>query len=124
MAEQPIRLILINLGTNDLNAWPLDQATFQNNYLAILDTLHALYPLARMYLSRVWRRNDDAHCAIVNGWIDNVIAARSFAASGDDETTWLKGTDDGATMTYDGVHYNATGEANKVTTMLAIPIPQ
>lgn len=49
------------------------------------------------------------------GWIDAIIAdypGRCYA--GHDERIWLEGGDNGATMTYDGTHYSAAGQAECV----------
>jgi hypothetical protein len=44
------------------------------------------------------------------GWIDTLIVARAYVRAGPDERVWLKGQDDGATNTTDGVHYSAAGQ--------------
>lgn len=104
-----------------MNFWPLDQTTWQNNYLSIIDAIHTTYPNAKIYISKVWRRTFNTECDTLAGWIDNIVAARSaFVFVADDERGWMKGADDGATMTTDGVHYSAAGETEKVNQMKTV----
>jgi lysophospholipase L1-like esterase len=114
-----VRVVLINLGANDVVSLP-DQTTWQNNYLVILDAIHARFPNAVVYVTRPWSRGFDATFDTIASRIANVVAARSFAQIGDDERDWMKSTDDGATYTYDGVHLNSTGQATKPTQVLPI----
>lgn len=97
----------MNWGANDLSVALPSQASWQNNYIAMIDLVHAKWPNARIWITRPWRRNKDADSATLHTWIDNVVAARSaYTFVGDDEAVWLKGSDDGATNTSDGVHYS------------------
>lgn len=106
---QEARYVLINLGVNELPALP-SSATWQSNYLTILDAVNARYPNAQILVAKPWRAGFDAAADTVAGWIDSVVAARSsFTALGHDERGWLKGADNGATMTTDGVHYSSAG---------------
>lgn len=82
---------------------------------SVLDALHARWPLAQIGVSHVWYRGKTAECAALNGWIDTVLAdgRLDWTYPGDDESVWLEGGDDGATMTMDGVHYSAAGQTEK-----------
>lgn len=109
--EQPTH-VLLNWGRNDYDYATVDGGVqWIARYQTVLDKLHAKWPGARVYLMYPWSRNLDAYAASLHGYIDTVIGSRAFAYSGPDEAVWLKGADNGATMTYDGVHYSATGKA-------------
>lgn len=100
--------ILVNMGVNDTGTLPT-QGNFTTGYLYVLDALHAVWPTARIGCMRIWKRNENADSATVNGWIDLCIAARAFAFTGPDESVFLKGSDDGNTYTTDGTHPNRAG---------------
>jgi len=101
--------IFYNLGVNDL-APGTSEATYKSNTLYILDAFHATFPAALIYVARVWQRGYDTQSDTMAGWLDYCIAQRpSFCRAGPDERVWVKGSDDGATMTADGVHYSAAG---------------
>lgn len=108
---------LINLGVNDITTGLPAEATWIANYVAILDAIHVKWPSALVYVMRPWLHGNpspsyDTECNTLAGWIASVIAARSaFAEVGPDERVWLKGSDDGATMTIDGTHYSVAGNA-------------
>jgi lysophospholipase L1-like esterase len=99
--------VLVNLGVNDTGT---NEATFKTNFANILDQFHAKWPSALVGVAHVWKRNYDMACANMNTWIDTVLSTRlAWTFQGPDETVWLKGSDDGATMTFDGIHYSAEG---------------
>jgi len=103
------RVILFNLGANDVVAIPAE-ATWKTNLAYILDAFNTKWPGAKVYLMRPWRRNYGAECNSLATWIADVISTRStWASVGPDERVFLEGGDDGATYTYDGVHQNAAG---------------
>lgn len=110
MANKPAQTAaLVNLGVNDFGhvtgaQWIADMET-------VLDAMHAAWPEADIYLMRPWKRGYDATANLFAGYIDTIIAAKPYASYGPDERVWLKGSDDGATNTYDGIHYSAAGEA-------------
>jgi hypothetical protein len=108
-------VFLINIGSCD---FPIStsEADFKTNYLAIIDALVTKYTSPKCYLSKPWRRTYDAEATAMAGWIDDIIAARpGVAFVGDNENVWMKGGDDGATMTTDGIHNNnVAGQAEKV----------
>lgn len=110
--------ILVNLGVNEMGALPAE-ATWRGDLEYILDAFHAKWPWAQAYVTLPWRRSADDDANTVAGWIATVVSARSgFAHIADDERVWLKGADDGAAMTYDGIHYSAAGNAEKATRMV------
>ncbi len=101
--------LLINLGVNDALALP-SQSAWVANYLTIIDAAIARWPGVHIYIMRVWGEPRAVNCAVINGWIDGLITARpANVFYGPDETIWLQGNDDGATMTYDGIHYRDAG---------------
>jgi lysophospholipase L1-like esterase len=105
------RYILINFGANDLNAAIPLEATWKADLAAMLDALHTKYAGASIYVARAWTQGHDADADTLAGWTATVVAARAWAGLGIDERVVLKGSDDGATMTSDGTHPTAAGEA-------------
>jgi hypothetical protein len=105
-ASVNVTRILFNLGVTNFAALPA-QATWEADYAYLLDALHAKYPAALIYCARPWAVGYDAEADTLAGWLATVVAARSpWAQLGHDERVWLKGADNGATMTSDGVHYS------------------
>jgi lysophospholipase L1-like esterase len=102
------RYCLLNFGANDASAMP-EEAAFKTNYLYIIDALRAKWPNTRVGLMRAWKRNEDADCDTLAGWIGDVVALRSFCFLGPDERVFLKGSDNGVTYTTDGIHPNHAG---------------
>lgn len=101
--------ILYNLGANDVTAMPV-QATWETNTAYILDAMHAKWPLAHIYLMRVWVQGQATNCNTLATWQDNVLASRSaWAHAGPDERIFLENGDNGATYTADGIHPNHAG---------------
>lgn len=109
----------INLGINDFDSMPLE-ATWESDYLYIIDALRSKYPNAEIYITKPWMVGHTAEANTMAGWIDTIVAARAFCHVGDDERTWLEGGDNGATMTSDGVHYSAAGQIAKVAALRAV----
>jgi lysophospholipase L1-like esterase len=103
--------VIINLGVNDIKVTMPVEATWKTNFLTVLDEVHARHPYARVYLMRPWKRGYSAQADTMAGWIDDIVASRSFLHLGPDERVWMEGGDDGATMTTDGLHYSAAGYA-------------
>jgi len=128
-AQYAIPAVLINYGVNDIyyptgyGGLPsgianLDQTQWKANLTAMLDAIHAKWPAAAVYVTRPWVRGFDSDCNTLAGWISDVVATRAtFAAVGDDERVWLKGADNGATMTSDGLHYSVAGNTEKAAQM-------
>lgn len=101
--------VLFTIGVNDFGiateaAWIADMET-------TLDAINARWPSALVYIAYPWKQGHDANATAYHGWIDTIIAAKSFARAGPDEATWLKGADNGATNTTDGIHYSTAGQA-------------
>jgi lysophospholipase L1-like esterase len=103
------RDVLLSMGSNDMGA---AQAVFETNYSTILDAIHAAWPSARVFVTRSWIRNYDAAADIHAAAVAAVLATRgAFAFAGPDERVILKGADNGATNTADGVHASPAGSA-------------
>lgn len=101
--------VLVNLGANDVAALPAE-ATWKADMGTIVDALHAKWPNAAVYLTRVWRQGEAADCNSLATWMaDLVVIKGSWLRLGDDERVWLAGADDGATNSSDGIHYSAAG---------------
>lgn len=98
--------VLVNVGANDLPSLPVE-ATWKTNMGALLDQLHAKWPGAKIYSAKAWARTRDANAATLAGWMDTVLSTRSaWAFVGPDESIVIKGADDGATNSSDGIHYS------------------
>lgn len=107
-ATSPIR-VLINLGVNDFAALPVE-ATWEADYLTIIDAALVKWPTARIYLMLPWQLAQDANANTVATRIGHLIAARPGQVfAGPDERVWLKGSDNGTTNTSDGKHYSDAG---------------
>lgn len=101
--------VLVDLGEHDMVAGTVNQTNFQNSYLALIDAIVAKWFDAEIYLDFPWAVPCDAQYAAVKGYVQNVIAARSMCHAGVDQGVVLKGGDNGATNTSDGIHMNAAG---------------
>jgi lysophospholipase L1-like esterase len=108
--------VFINLGVNDWVSGLPNETTWKANYQTIIDAVHAKFADAKIYIVKPWSRNHNSDAVTVAGWIDDIIAANSGVVfAGHDESGWLKGADDGATMTSDGVHYSTAGNAECIS---------
>jgi lysophospholipase L1-like esterase len=116
-------LALVNLGVNEMGALP-SQGTWVADYLEIIDALAAQWPTVRVYLMRPWRQGFDTDSDTLASWITGIVASRpAIAALGPDERVWLKGADNGATNTLDGIHYSAAGEVAAAAAWAAVLWP-
>lgn len=106
--------LLLNLGANDFVAGT-SQAAYETAMGQILDAAKVKWPNLQASVMRPWRRGYDAEAASMAGWVSNVTSTRAWAHVGPDEAVFLKGADDGATYTSDGVHPNAAGYALTAT---------
>ena len=102
--------VLMNWGVNDMQFWPLNEATWKSQYASIIAWAHERYPNANIYLSYPWRVGYDSQAATMHGWVDDLIAANpSYTKAGVDEAITIKAGDNGATNTDigsgSGVHY-------------------
>lgn len=110
-ATDPVTVVLLNWGVNDIRFQTLVESTWKAQYLTIIDAVHARWPDAHVYLALPWVTGYDAGCDTLATWIGDIQASRSsFVSIGHDERVWLKGADNGATMTSDGVHYSTAGK--------------
>lgn len=113
-----VRDVLLNFGVNDAvtiaGILTVDgQALWVLQWVQFFDLIHARFPQARIFVARPWMRaGADADYDTLAAGIATAVAERpGFAFVGMDERVWLKGADDGATMTTDGTHYSAAGAA-------------
>lgn len=103
-------VVLVNIGVNDFGV--ATEAAWKADMAYTLDAVHTRWPHAAVYLMRPWKRGFNATADTYATWIADLIVTRSsWLFSGPDERSWLKGADDGATMTTDGIHYSVAGEA-------------
>ncbi len=108
---EPVLHVLMNWGVNDIRFEAITEVTWKANYLYIIDAVHTKWPNASIWLMRPWVINENADSDMIAGWIADVVAARSsYTFLGPDERVWLKGADNGATHTSDGVHYDRSGK--------------
>lgn len=99
----------INLGAN---TGVMDSTEFTTNYQYIIDAIVTKWPDAEIYLVTPWIRGYPENIVLLKSWITALVVANPGNCSlGHDETVWLEGGDNGATMTYDGVHYSTAGQA-------------
>lgn len=101
-------IVLYNIGVNDFGSGV--EAQWIADVLTVADAVKARWPDAVFYIMRPWKRGFNTTADTYAGWIDQIVAARTFIILGPDERVWLKGSDDGATITTDGIHYSAAGE--------------
>lgn len=114
-------IVLINFGANDVSVLPA-QGTWIANYRTIINGgILSKWPDARVYLMRPWRRNFDSACDSLATWIGEIVLAQPAQTFlGPDERVWLKGDDNGATETTDGIHYSAAGEVTCASEWLEV----
>lgn len=100
--------VLINIGVNDVPG--TSQASFKASLASVLDKVHAAWPSAQILVMRVWKQGFDSGCDNLATWISDVLATRGpWAAVGPDERVFLKLSDNGVSLTSDGVHPNNSG---------------
>lgn len=104
--------VLYNVGANDVPAMPT-QAQWQADTLYIWDAIHAKWPNAKIFVMKVWVRNQTANNNTYDDtWLPAAVALRSsfvYLHSALDERVFLENGDNGATYTSDGVHPNHAG---------------
>lgn len=98
---------LLQLGTNDLGAMPLE-ADCISDYQYILDALNTKWSGIQCYLTKPWWTGHDTEENTYAGWVDTIVASRAFAHVGIDERVVIKPY---ANLTDDGKHPNAAGYA-------------
>lgn len=121
--EQP-EFIFITLGVNDSPSnvdTEGEQTTWLTNAAYILDALHTAYPAAHIIWTLPGKRGAEYQATldiICDTLIPAAISGRDYAHLGPDDRDWCENGDDYATYTYDGLHYNAAGEAAKAALCL------
>lgn len=106
-------IILCGLGTNDLSSLPAEEV-WKANYRTIIETLHAQWPSAKIYLSKpvmlsgVPPSSPVAATATMHGYIDDLTAEYTYVYPGMDETD-LDGGDSYVTYFADALHPNDAG---------------
>jgi hypothetical protein len=110
LAAQPNNhtIICYNIGVNDFGV--ATEAAWIADVQAVADAIHTRWPAAVFYVMRPWKAGFDSTADTYAGWIDTIAASRTFIELGPDERVWLKGGDNGATNTMDGIHYSAAGQ--------------
>jgi hypothetical protein len=103
--------VLVNWGVNEMATMPA-RATWVADYLTLIDAIVAKQPAAKVFCVKPWYQGKDSEALTMAEWVDEVVASRpSVAYLGHNEYVWLRGTDNGTTMTSDGVHYSTAGQA-------------
>lgn len=102
--------ICLNVGANDIGGDTTpDETAWKASLTSIIDDLRAKWASADIYIAKPWRQGSNTAASTLAGYIDAVVATYgSHVFAGHDESAWLKGSDDGATFTTDGIHYNTT----------------
>jgi hypothetical protein len=120
--ETPV-YVLYNLGVNDALTFgdiTAEEADWKTQTAYILDAMNTKWPTAKVYIMYPWCAGQDADCDLIATWFDDLRAARSaWVKQGPDERVWLKGADNGATMTTDGTHYSTAGKLECAAQWLA-----
>jgi len=118
--------VLVNVGVNDVGfvpPWALpDQTTWTNDYLSVLDKIHAQWPDALVPITKPWKRQsggDETLFDTMAGWIDDIVAARpAFAFVADDERSWFKPNP--SLYSDDNIHFNTAGQTKAAQEKLAV----
>ena len=102
-------IVMVYMGAND-TVDPyysgLSEAGWKADYQYVIDALHTKWPSAKIYLGKSWRLGYASRFAVINAWIDDLIAANSsFCYLGLDGQPILSGHAE----LYDGVHPNHDG---------------
>jgi lysophospholipase L1-like esterase len=103
--------VLINIGVNDTAT---SQASFEASLADVLDKVHTKWPSAAILVWKIWRRGSETQMNLIDDtYIPNVLASRPWATSPAelDERVYLKGSDNGALETTDGLHPTTLGFA-------------
>ena len=108
--QDTFKWTLITIGANDVLSLPAE-AAWNANLAYVLDAIHTWRPNVRVGVSLPWRRGYAAECNTLAGRIATVVTARGWAFIGPDERVLIEAGNDGATYTYDGVHWTASGES-------------
>lgn len=110
--------VLINLGTNDVQAMPTE-ATWKSNYQYIVDAMHTKWPSALIYITKPWRSGYITEPVTMAGWIDDLIAANTgLCFEGINENVWFQ--NGVATYSDDGIHYNTAGSTEAINQWVTV----
>ena len=110
-------IIILDMGVTDIRNDPPSPLpeTFENDYGAVIDMLHARWELAKIFLTLIWKRDDNyvpMQLDKVNEEIiPRLISTRPYCFFGVDERITLKWIDNGLSRTIDGIHPNHLGYA-------------
>lgn len=126
--------ILVNLGVNDVNGDSGDVLgdgtgnAWKGWMGTICDLCHSNYPTSKMYLMRVWKRNDTNNYTAKLNLIDDtllpqVISSRPWCFLGPDERVFLQGSDNGTNETTDGLHPSTLGQSLTANAWKAVVFP-
>lgn len=116
----PIKYVLFNLGVNDISTGLPAEATWEANVVSIITAMQAEWPSVKIVFMLPWYRDGGEGNNTVATRLGHIVSGReSWVSIGPDERVWLEGGDDGATMTSDGVHYSAAGNAEAAAQWLA-----
>lgn len=112
LATRTTRPAYVNwdFGANDVQAGFVE-ATWKADYNSLLDLVEAKWPGVPQYIVRPWRRDYDAECDLLAGYIADIVAARTNTHLGADERVVLKRDDNGVSRTSDGTHPNTLGNS-------------
>ena len=107
--------VLVNLTVNDfagIRATTLGEVAWSADMAYIASAINTKYPSAKIWFMLPWKQGYDTEADTYAGWLGTFIASRSnYCFTGADERVFLKGADDGATMTSDGVHPTEAGHS-------------
>lgn len=115
--------IITDIGKNDMSAMP-SQATFEANISYVFDAFHVKWPTSKIVIESPWRTGKTAESTLIKGYINNVIATRSWATIGTDETGYFA-TAEGATpgsYSSDGTHIDTAAGTTARAGLLATAI--
>jgi lysophospholipase L1-like esterase len=96
----------IQLGEHDMVG--STTSSIGTNATLLVDAINAKFPSAKLYIDFPWALPADANYASAKSQLQAVIAARSsFCFAGVDQGVVLKGGDNGASETSDGIHFSS-----------------
>lgn len=113
--------IVINVGVNDISSGVTpNETTWKANLTSIIDSLRTKWASADIYIAKPWRQGLDSEATIIAGYIDAVIATYgAHVFVGHNESVWVKGSDNGAAMLQDSVHYSTLAQTIAAAQWLA-----
>jgi hypothetical protein len=117
-------IFLINMGMNDALTVVPSESQWKSDYQYILDAIIAKYPEGIIYIAKPYSETCAVNCAMLAGWIDDLVLTNSTAHPGQffvghDESTWSAAVDDADKIHY----YNTAGQAECAAQWYAILHP-